>query len=197
MNLDSEILLWIQECLRNPVLTQIVTIITRLGDKGMIWILISGVLMLFPKTRKIGAASLAALLGSYLINNLWLKNLIARGRPFDCIPGLIPLIHKPEDFSFPSGHTGSSFAAAWVFYRNLPRRYGIPALILACLIGFSRLYLGVHYPSDVLAGMLIGIGIAYLTEKLLLGKRGPLNGRKWRKDEYHSNTKYGKGKRYF
>lgn len=108
--------------------------------------------------------SALALLGSLIINNLILKNLIARIRPYEIINGLVPLIEKPTDYSFPSGHTGSSFAAACILYRKLPKRFGIPALLLAMLIGFSRLYLGVHYPSDVLFGIISGVGISYVAE---------------------------------
>ena len=93
-----------------------------------------------------------------------LKHLIARSRPYDCILGLIPLITPPTDYSFPSGHTAASFAVGALLFRKLPKRYGIPALVLAALIGFSRLYLGVHYPSDVLAGALLGTGISYAAE---------------------------------
>lgn len=84
--------------------------------------------------------------------------------PYDCIRGLIPLITPPTDYSFPSGHTAASFAVGVLLFRKLPKRYGIPALVLAALIGFSRLYLGVHYPSDVLAGALLGTGISYAAE---------------------------------
>jgi len=79
----------------------------------------------------------------------------------------MPLIAKPTDFSFPSGHTASSFAIACVIFRMLPNRYGSPAMILAFLIGFSRLYVGIHYPSDVLFGMISGIGISYLAEYMI------------------------------
>lgn len=89
---------------------------------------------------------------------------VARSRPYDCIRGLIPLITPPTDYSFPSGHTAASFAVGVLLFRKLPKRYGIPALVLAALIGFSRLYLGVHYPSDVLAGALLGTGISYAAE---------------------------------
>ena len=86
-----------------------------------------------------------------------LKNLVARTRPYEMVEGLVPLIGRPRDYSFPSGHTGSSFASAWVLFRKLPAGYGISALVLAGLIGISRLYVGVHYPTDVLFGVLGGI----------------------------------------
>ena len=101
---------------------------------------------------------LLSLVLSLLFNNMLLKHLIARSRPYDCILGLIPLI------TYPSGHTAASFAVGALLFRKLPKRYGIPALVLAALIGFSRLYLGVHYPSDVLAGALLGTGISYAAE---------------------------------
>lgn len=117
--------------------------------------------------RKQGGSAawgLLALVLSLLFNNMLLKHLIARSRPYDCIRGLIPLITPPTDYSFPSGHTAASFAVGVLLFRKLPKRYGIPALVLAALIGFSRLYLGVHYPSDVLAGALLGTGISYAAE---------------------------------
>lgn len=157
LQLDGSILLFIQEQIRTPFLTPVVTFITSLGNAGMIWILFSLLLVAGKRTRETGFMSFAALLFSLLINNLLLKNLVGRIRPYETVQGLILLVSKPADFSFPSGHTGSSFASAVVLYRRLPRRAGVPALLLALLIGLSRLYVGVHYPSDVLAGMLTGI----------------------------------------
>lgn len=164
--LEGGILLFIQECVRNPVFDPFFTTVTKLGNAGFIWIVLS-VLLLIPKqTREIGFMSILALLGSLLLNNLILKNLVERTRPYDIINQLEPLVEKQKDYSFPSGHTGSSFAAATVLYRNLPKKAGAWAMLLAVLIGVSRLYVGVHYPSDVLFGMLSGIGAGYLAEKL-------------------------------
>ncbi len=162
--LDGNILLFIQECIRNSFLTPVFTFITNLGNAGMIWIVICIVLLVRKSTRKIGYMGLAALLGSLLVNNNLLKNLVERPRPYDIIEGLQPLVARPKDFSFPSGHTGSSFAAATVFYRNLPKKYGVWMMLLAVLMGLSRLYVGVHYPTDVLAGMLLGITLGYAAE---------------------------------
>lgn len=162
IEVDGQILLLIQNVIRNPVLTPIFTVITVLGNGAVIWILISLALLLSKKTRKIALICAAAMLVSLLINNLALKNIVGRMRPYDVVEGLVPLIGKPRDYSFPSGHTASSFAAAWVLYKRLPKSFGISALVLAGLIGVSRLYLGVHYPTDVLFGILSGIGCGYI-----------------------------------
>ena len=160
MMMDQGILLWIQDVLRNDFLTPIFTFITRLGDAGAIWIVISIGLLFHQKTRKIGIMALCSLVAAFIIDNMILKNLIGRIRPYEMLSGLECLIDKPNDFSFPSGHTGSSFAVASILLLGLPKKYGIPAMILAALIGFSRLYVGVHYPTDVLCGAIIGIMIA-------------------------------------
>ncbi len=167
LTLDGNILLFLQNFVRNPILDPIVIFITSLGDKGFIWI-VGTILLLIPeKTRKIGWMSAFALLGSLMLNNNLIKNLVARPRPFTVLSDLSILIPRPGEFSFPSGHTSSSFAAAAVFYRHLPKKIGIPALVLAGLIGFSRLYVGVHYPTDVLAGAVMGILLSYLAEIMI------------------------------
>lgn len=168
LNLDGGILLFLQEAVRNPILNPIMTVITSLGNAGIIWILLTAVLFIPKKTRKIGCMSACALLASLLFNNILLKNLVARVRPYNAMATLIPIIRKPSEFSFPSGHAGSSFASAFVLYRKLPKKYGIWAIILAALISFSRLYVGVHYPTDVLAGILVGMGCSYLGEWVVL-----------------------------
>lgn len=101
-----------------------------------------------------------ALIGSLLVNNLVLKNAVARIRPYEVITNLHILIEKQKDLSFPSGHTGSSFAAAVILYKELPKKIGVPALVFALFIAISRLYVGVHYPSDVIAGAVTGTLIA-------------------------------------
>lgn len=167
LNLDGNLLLFLQENVRNPVLTPVLKGITTLGNGGAVWIALAVLLLCIPKTRKAGCMVAAALLGTLLVNNIILKNLVARTRPYEVIEGLTYLVREPVDYSFPSGHAGCSFAAACVMFRRLPRQYGVPVLILAILISLSRLYVGVHYPSDVLFGMISGILISYGAEAVV------------------------------
>ncbi len=155
--MDGQILIWIQEHLRAGWLNPIMRTITSLGNAGLFWILLALVLLSFKKTRKIGLACAVSIAIGALITNLILKNWIARIRPYEALESLSILVSKPHDFSFPSGHSTASFAGAWALFRNTKSRWRIPALVLAALIALSRLYVGVHYPTDVLAGCAIGI----------------------------------------
>lgn len=165
-NLDNSILQFIQSNLRNDALDNIMPVITSLGNGGFIWILICVILLLFKKYRKYGCIMAIALILCAVVGNLSLKPLVARTRPFDAIPLIDGLLVKaPRDYSFPSGHTMVSFSCSVIlFYMN--KKVGIPAIILSTLIGLSRLYLYVHYPSDVLAGMTLGILLAYASIKI-------------------------------
>ena len=171
-NLDGEILLQIQQHLRTDMLTPLMKFVTFLGNGGWFWILCAVVLLAIPKTRKTGYAAVLSLIFGVIVTNLLLKNIVARPRPFAEIEALIPLIAKPTDFSFPSGHTTASFAVALVMLRMLPKKIGIPAVVLAALVAFSRLYLGVHYPTDVLVGFvvaLVGSSLAVWIVRMKLG----------------------------
>lgn len=150
------ILDFIQNNMRNDFMDSIMPIISMLGNAGAIWIITSIVFILIKKYRSMGATILIALILCVLIGNLTLKPLVARVRPCDIANDIVLLIPHPKDYSFPSGHTMSSFAASVViFIKN--RKFGFAAIILAVLISFSRLYLYVHYLSDVIAGAVIGI----------------------------------------
>lgn len=164
--LDENILLFIQEHIRQPWMDGFWKAVTHLGDGGLFWISLAVVLLMFKKTRKAGVAALLALGIGALITNVTVKNIVARVRPYEVLPELVCIIEKQHDFSFPSGHTCASFAAACALYHALPRRWGISCLVMAALISFSRLYVGVHYPSDVLAGALIGIFAGWAGWKL-------------------------------
>lgn len=163
--LDVAILLWIQNHIRCEALSPFVKAITHLGDLGLIWILLGLALLIGKKTRPVGYAALLSLCLGALFNNILLKNMVARPRPYDVSPLIHPLVARPKDFSFPSGHTCASFASAFVYYRMCPKRYGVPLMVLACGIGLSRLYVGVHYLSDVVAGGLVGFLASVLALK--------------------------------
>ena len=160
---DGQFLIWLQENVRNDVLTPIMKLITHLGDKGLFWILIAIVMLFFKKTRPLGIMAGIALVFSVLINNVLIKPNVGRIRPYEVVDGLKLLIEKQDDPSFPSGHSGASFAAAVVFLVKGPKKIGIPAIIMAALIAFSRLYVGVHYPTDVITGIITGTFCAIIS----------------------------------
>ena len=161
---DGNVLLWIQQNLRNEVLTPFMKVVTKLGDHGIFWVILTLILLLIPRTRKAGLCSLFALVSVYVINNLIIKNIVARTRPYEVVEGLILIGKKADDFSFPSGHTASSFASMTALIRSgaIPKPCGICLIILAVLIALSRLYVGIHYPTDVIFGMISGIACGFL-----------------------------------
>lgn len=166
---DTEVqaLLWIQEHLRNDMLTPFFQFITRFGDGGLFWIAVCVLLLLIAGTRReIGIPASLSLAVNALLTNVVLKTLIARVRPYNWVTGLQILTREPRDFSFPSGHSAASFSVAMAIYLSGHKRVGTVALIFAALIAVSRLYLGVHYPTDVLAGAAVGCLSALLIEKL-------------------------------
>lgn len=173
---DLPILDWIAQNLRCGILDAVMPVITLLGDAGIFWILVAVALLFFPKYRRIGLAMGVSLLMGLLICNITMKPLFARIRPYDyqlehfgkAVPLLIAAQH---DYSFPSGHTLASFEAATVLMLS-NKKMGIPALILATLIAFSRLYLYVHYPTDVLFSVAMGLLIGWLGN-LLIKKLAP------------------------
>lgn len=160
--MDIGILLWLQEHVRSDVLTPLFVFITGLGDIGFVWIAIGAVLVTKKRWRAAGILLWIALLSEWLLVDGVIKNIVMRERPFHANPLLLALIEEPDSFSFPSGHTGSSFAAAVVLWRSLPHKAALPFCLLAVLIAFSRLYVGVHYPTDVLAGAVIGICVGLI-----------------------------------
>lgn len=152
---EASIILWIQENLRG-VMDGFWVFITHLGDGGYLWIALGLALLFFKKTRPIGFTVLVSLLINMVITNITLKDLIARPRPFVVNDAIITLIKAPGSFSFPSGHTSGSFSAMLALYHWVPKKIGVPAVILAALVAFSRMYVGVHYPTDILGGIVVG-----------------------------------------
>ncbi|MBO4501791.1 MAG: phosphatase PAP2 family protein [Clostridia bacterium] len=150
------------QSIRCGFLDFIIPKISFLGNSGLIWIAAALLLLCFKKTRKWGITLAIALIMCLLLNNLTLKNLVARPRPFQVDTTIQLIISPPNEYSFPSGHALSCFAAATVLLYYDKKRLGPAALILAALIGFTRLYLRVHFPSDVLGGAIIGVFFGFL-----------------------------------
>lgn len=169
MNFDMAILDLIQSNIRTGFMDAIMPFITQLGDAGLIWIILSIGLIIPKKTRKIGFVMIIALILNGIICNIILKPMLARIRPFDVNTAIKLLINKPRDFSFPSGHTSASFRAASVLFFRKSKLF-VPSLVLAFLISFSRLYLYVHYPSDVLAGLVLGVLCGYIGHRAVASK---------------------------
>lgn len=194
MDWDAGLLIYIQEHLRSDLLTPFMTAVTHTADSGLIWIIVSIILVIVPKSRRIGIIAGSSIALEALLTNVCIKNIVARTRPYEAVEGLVNLIEKQKDFSFPSGHTGASFAVAGalllIALLGLPVAAGsgkisrtklsaaykicaVLAVIYAVIIAFSRLYLGVHYPTDVLGGFLLGIGssiTAYFVYQIVIRK---------------------------
>lgn len=172
---DINALYWIQQNMRVSFLNMPMIILNRIGDYGIIWLLIIAVMMIWPKYRRVGLTALIAITFSLLICNIIIKPLVHRARPFEVYQYITVLINYPTDFSFPSGHASSSFSVALVLMHAYKKK-GAGFLILATLIAFSRLYVGVHYPTDILGGILTGIlsgVLAVLVVKMLSNIRKP------------------------
>jgi undecaprenyl-diphosphatase len=163
--IDSTILNFIYDNCRTSWLDVLMPLITRLGDSGVIWIVLAFCLLVSRKYRKTGIALCCALVLDMIICNGILKPFVARIRPCDLNTSVQLLIPRPTDFSFPSGHAAASFATVSALY-FCRQKLWIPALILAWFIAFSRLYLYVHYPSDVIAGILLGSILGFIGCKL-------------------------------
>ena len=194
MGWDAGILLYIQEYIRSDFLNPIMKVLTHSGDKGILLIVLILALLIIPRTRAIGIMSTISIAIEALLNNVLLKNIIARTRPYDEIEGLVNLVGRQSDYSFPSGHTGAAFAVAGAML--VVALFGLPIIektgeiaredasltfklvsvlliMYATLLAFSRMYVGVHYPTDVLCGLLLGLGtsaMAYLIYQLAIKK---------------------------
>lgn len=194
MGWDAGFLLYIQEYIRSDFLNPIMKVLTHSGDKGILLIVLILALLFIPRTRAIGIMSTMSIAIEALLNNVLLKNLIARTRPYDEIEGLVNLVGKQSDYSFPSGHTGAAFAVAGAmlvvalfglpmiaktgeFKREDPslsfKLVSVLLIMYATLLAFSRMYVGVHYPTDVLCGLLLGLltsAVAYLIYQVAIKK---------------------------
>lgn len=162
LTLDYEILAWLAQHARCEALTALARALTFLGDHGAVWIALGLLLLARPKTRRWGAAVLAALALCAALSEFGFKFLVQRERPFLQYAELTPLIPPPAGFSFPSSHTATGFACATALF-CMKKPAGCAAYALAALIGLSRLYVCVHFPTDVLAGAVLGLAVGAVT----------------------------------
>ncbi len=156
----------IQENLTSPLLDKIMLFFTYLCEYGLVSIICALVLLGIARTRKIGLTLVFSLLLGFVIGNIVLKPCISRIRPYDVNTAINLIVDKQSDYSFPSGHTLAAFETAFsVFWWN--KKIGRYLIATACAVGFSRLYLYVHYPTDVLAGAFLGIAFSYVAYKAI------------------------------
>lgn len=163
--MEFEILYAIQG-MHNAVLDSLMLFFTTLGEGGILWIAISLILVISNKTRKCGLAMMGAMALSFLLGNLIIKNIVQRARPCTLDPTVKLLIKFPWDYSFPSGHTLNGFTAATVIFCYY-KRWGMLAYVGAAMIAFSRMYLFVHFPTDILGGIILGIADGVLMYKII------------------------------
>lgn len=170
MDWEFSFLYALQE-LHNPILDVIMIVITTLGDGGYFWIGVVIVCLIMKKHRKMGLQILLSMLCTFIVGNLILKNLFQRERPCTLDPTIELLISRPgaHSYSFPSGHSMNGMAAAVAIFCN-NKKIGIVAIVLAVLIGFSRMYHFVHFPTDVLTGFCVGFAMAMIVQ-YVFGKK--------------------------
>lgn len=143
--------------LHTPFWDAVMLFFTHLGDSGFVWVALTAVLLAFRKTRRVGCILAAALALDFVLCNLLLKPLVGRVRPCDVLTDVTLLLPRPDDFSFPSGHTAASCTAATALWQAGKKRWASAAFALGALIAFSRMYLCVHYPTDILGGVIVGV----------------------------------------
>ena len=161
--IDFSILYWIQDNLRNSFMDFVMPLFSNLQDGGLIWISIAVVMLFFKRTRYCGIAVLLAMGIDTLITEYGIKNIVCRVRPCNLVDDVNMLVKKPTSYSFPSNHSASAFAGAVAVMLTIKKKaWTIPAFVFSGIISFSRMYVFVHFPSDVFAGILLGSTVAVL-----------------------------------
>lgn len=178
-NIDNNILMFIQNNIKCTFLDFIMPIITSLGNGGTVWICVAIFMLCSKKYKKYGFILGVTLACGYIFGDLIIKPIVQRVRPFNVNETIQILIARPLSYSFPSGHSLNSFSSATIIFKA-KKKWGIAAFTLASLIAFSRMYLYVHYPSDVLSGIIIGICIALVVYRFMNAK---LKNKKYNKIE--------------
>ncbi|MCT1796451.1 phosphatase PAP2 family protein [Helcococcus kunzii] len=162
---DFAILKFIQENFKSTFMDKLMVFFTSIGDMAVVWIAISIIFLLIKKRRNTGIKIILGLIVVAILGNLIFKNIFSRLRPFWVDETIKVIITKPVGYSFPSGHTFSSFVAATIiFFDN--KKLGYLSFLLATLISFSRAYLFVHFPTDIFVGMLLGVLLGVIINKL-------------------------------
>lgn len=162
-SVDLSAVRFVREFVSCSFLDFIMPIVTLIGEGGILWIVITLMLLAFRKTRKTGFVMALALIFGLLVGNLTLKPLVARPRPYSIDADAYLLIDKLSDFSFPSGHTLACFEGAVSLLLCNHKKTGTLAIIAAFVVAFSRVYLYVHYPSDVIVGAILGTIFAFVS----------------------------------
>lgn len=170
MDWEFNVLDFIQKYFSGNFMDNIMPLISSLGNVGLIWIIFTIIMLFYKNTRKYGYTCGLSLIIMFFTCNIFIKNIVCRLRPFQIREYANLIINPPSDFSYPSGHTYASFAFATALL-CCNKKLGIPAMILACAISFSRLYLYVHFPTDVIASIILGITTGILSYYLVNHKK--------------------------
>ena len=170
--IDISILNLIQN-LKSPLMDKIMTTITAFGNMGIFWILLIIIFLTTKEYKKMAKFMIVCMLVNVVIVNLIIKPAVGRQRPFEIVEGIKLLVLKPQDPSFPSGHSAISFCMlTTILFFSKSKTINIMASLLAILIAFSRLYLYVHFPSDVFCGIIFGVFSSLITLKFCFSKKG-------------------------
>lgn len=177
---DASVLLWVQDHVRTALGDWIIPLWSSLGNTGALWIVLSLLLLCFRRTRRAGALALGGMFINLLVVNGAIKHIVARPRPWLVVEGLEVLLFEPDPNSFPSGHTSAAFAFAAALCCELRIPWvRVLAVAAAAFMGWSRIYVAVHFPSDVVTGALIGVLCGLLAVWLyrrFLREKFPLGG---------------------